>query len=173
MDLSLYDRTKSVHHDAEEHPFGKRMAHGDITLPEWADWLGAMQQVHLWLDPFLPPFLQRGGTLTFDLAQTLPTEPRDVSASHHFMASMPTGPVKVGGAAYVLTGAHLRGGAVIRKRLIPKGFPCNHLRFHEPKLANDWIVALREAPYLEPGAHAAFESIIAIMDEIEGKTAGV
>lgn len=166
--MNLYDATKDLHHDAEKHPFGARMAAGEISKQEWADWLGAMQAIHLAIDPHLPPALQRGGALLLDLTRTLPVMPRVCWSARRFSGAL-DGPISIGGAAYILSGAHLRGGAVIRKRLEPLGMSCAHLRFDQAREGNEWICALRDAPEVAPGARAAFGAIIEVMDEIQAR----
>lgn len=169
--MSLYEATTDLHHDAEQHPWGQRMAQGEISRSEYADWLGALTEIHVELDRHLPPYLQRGGELLLDAAATLPDMPRPIEAAME-LADTLTDPVSIGGAAYIFCGAHLRGGAVIRKRMEPKGFSCHHLRFIEAKAANSWLVALRPHMELVPGARRAFEGIIRIMDDIGGRHDG-
>lgn len=168
MTVSLYEATRDLHHEAEKHPFGGRMASGTLSVQEWADWLWAQKHVHEALDPHLPPSMQRGGALLLDLAMMLPLLPRPSTAAASFAHDLSSTPL-IAGAAYVFGGAHLRGGAVIRKRLEPHGLPCAHLRFDQAREANEWLTALRSAPGIEQGARAAFRSILSVMDEIEGR----
>ena len=165
--MSLRDATRELHHAAEEHPFGRRMAAGEITRAEWARWCGALRQVHVVLDGSLPPCLQRGGALLLDLAILVPHVPSFNSAAARCAAECSSA-IGAAGAAYIFGGAHLRGGAVIRKRLEPLGLPCHHLRFEDARAANDWLTALRAAEGVAGAARAAFRSVIAIMDEIDG-----
>lgn len=165
----LYEATRDLHHSAEQHPFGARMAVGEIEMQEWADWLQAMVRLHLALDPYLPPCLQRGGALMLDVACLLPVEGRPSPVADAFAATLPGNPMRTAGAAYILCGAHLRGGAVIRRRLQPQGLPCTHLRYEHAREANNWLSALRGADATAPGARSAFQAIIGIMDEIQGR----
>lgn len=165
--MSLYEATRALHHQAEAHPFGARMAAGEITAQEWADWLGALAVIHAALDPHLPACLHRGRELALDRL-ALPEVSRPVQAAADFAFSLHS-PASIGGAAYIFAGAHLRGGAVIRKRLEPLGLPCAHLRFDQAREADEAIKALRGDLSLVPGAVAAFEAILAIMDEIGGR----
>ena len=168
--MNLYEATKALHHDAESHPWGQRMAKGLIGRQEWADWLRAQAIVHAELDLHLPPCLQRSGELLLDMSVTLPAQGRDNLAARRFAKSL-SGTMLIGGAAYIFCGAHLRGGAVIRKRLEPIGYSCAHLRFGFAQEANDWLKALREANELAPGAVGAFRAVIEIMGEIEAQNA--
>jgi len=168
--VNLYDATTALHHDAESHPWGQRMAKGLIDRQEWADWLRAQAIVHAELDRHLPPCLQRSGELLLDMAVTLPAQGRDSLAARRFAKSL-SGTTQIGGAAYIFCGAHLRGGAVIRKRLEPIGLSCAHLRFTFAQEANDWLKAMREAAELATGAVAAFRAVIEVMNEIQAQNA--
>ena len=166
--MDLRELTRELHHAAEQHPFGTKMSNGDVTTQEWADWVASLRCVHTVLDPNLPPSLDRRGELLLDLGLLLPDCGAPSLAADRFASTL-TKPDRVIGAAYIFMGAHLRGGAVIRKRLEPKGLPCNHLRFAQAKEANDYIVALRDISHAAAGATAAFEAIIAIMDELASR----
>ena len=163
--MDLRELTRELHHAAEQHPFGTKMSNGDVTNQEWADWLASLRQVHTVLDANLPPSLDRRGELLLDLGLLLPVYGSPTFAADKFASTLTT-PDRIIGAAYIFMGAHLRGGAVIRKRLEPKGLPCNHLRFSQAKEANDYIVALRDISHAAAGATAAFRAIIEIMDEL-------
>jgi hypothetical protein len=163
--MSLYELTRHLHHACEAHPFGQRMASGAISRGEWADWLGALSTIHTVLDPHLPPCLRRGPELLEDAVATLPDAPRPLSVAAAYARSL-TGPVMLGGAAYIFSGAHFRGGAVMRKRLEPLGFSCAHLRFADAAGANAQIVSLRNIDHLAFGAQEAFAAILRIMGQI-------
>lgn len=163
--MDLRELTRELHHAAEQHPFGTKMSSGDVTNQEWADWVASLHCVHTVLDASLPPSLDRRGELLLDLGLLLPVRGIAAASAAKFANSL-TDPDRIIGAAYIFMGAHLRGGAVIRKRLEPKGLPCNHLRFAQAKEANDYIVALRDISHAAAGATAAFRAIIEIMDEL-------
>lgn len=166
--MDLRELTRELHHAAEQHPFGTKMSNGDVTNQEWADWVASLRHIHTKLDPNLPPCLDRRGELLLDLGLLLPVDGHRAFAAIKFADTLTT-PDRVIGAAYIFMGAHLRGGAVIRKRLEPKGLPCNHLRFSQAKEANDYIVALRDISHAAAGATAAFRAIIEIMDELASR----
>jgi len=166
---NLYHATTDLHHDAEKHPFGVRMAEGTLSRQEWTDWLGAMGQLHLVLDPYLPPSLKRMHDLHMDQLLMLPLVPH-YSLEAAETASRLCEPELIGGLAYILSGANLRGGQVIRKRLMPLGFPCHHLTFESDANAADaWLKKLREATELRVGAQEAFRAVLKIMDEIDAR----
>ncbi|MFN6976510.1 MAG: hypothetical protein ACK4OP_00155 [Gemmobacter sp.] len=162
----LYALTRDLHHAAEAHPFMRRMAAARIAPQDWADWLGAMRLLHEAVDPSMPPVVQRGWPLLHDLIALDPIRPRAVPAAAAFARAL-AAPADIAGAAYILIGAHFRGGAVMRKRLEPAGLPCAHLRFADPADVNAFVIALRSMPQLAPGARACFAAITAIADQIE------
>ena len=164
---NLYHATTDLHHDAEKHPFGMRMAAGTLSRQEWTDWLGAMNQLHIVLDTYLPPSLKRAHDIHMDQLMMLPLEPMYSMAAEKLVNSL-VQPEMIGGLCYILSGANLRGGQVIKRTLEPLGFPCNHLSFdkHDAVFANDWLKRLREATEVAEGAQKAFQGVISIMDEI-------
>lgn len=166
-DTNLYHATTNLHHDAEKHPFGERMLNGTLSRQEWTDWLGAMEQIHIALDPYLPPSLKRAHDLHMDLLMMLPLKPARSEAIEALTLDL-IDPELIGGLSYVLSGANLRGGQVIRKRLSPLGFPCNHLSFDAMHVApaDNWLKRLRDAKALRDGAQQAFRAVLCVMDEI-------
>lgn len=165
----LYKATTELHHSAELHPFGQRMATGTLTRAEWANWLGAMLQIHLALDPYLPPSLKRAHDLQMDLAEMLPLRAEFSPVAAGIVAAL-TDVELIGGLCYILSGANLKGGQVIRKRIEPLGFPCHHLTFlSETAAADKWLKQLREVPALAKGAQDAFAAVLVLMTEIDSE----
>lgn len=181
---TLYKATLDLHHQAEEHPFGAAMSSGELSCQEWADWCGAMQQIYYTLDPFLPPSLKRADDLFLDILSLVPrgVVPYHSVVAQDFCDDVVSNPSQIGiiaGMAYVLSGANLRGGQVIKKTLMKKGYPCNHLTFtiSEREDAEEWLSSLRAvskdgnvdheniAPVVH-GSQIAFKKVIWIMDEI-------
>jgi hypothetical protein len=78
------------------------------------------------------------------------------------------------GAAYLTIGAHRRGGRVIEKAMRAAGrhLPSRHIVFDDPKAAELFVSDMRECPEIAPGARGAFEALIKILDEIEGRSCG-
>ena len=166
--MTLYNATTAAHHDAENHPFGQRMAAGRRSRQEWADWLQAMLDIHTVLDPYLPTSLQRGGDLALDLYQMLPVRGERTESAQRIVEAIRSGDLSViGGVSYILCGANLRGGQVIKEKLIPVGFPCNHLTFESFVEPNKWLGKLRECGVLADSANTAFKLVLDVMSEID------
>lgn len=165
---NLYHATTNLHHDAEKHPFGQRMAEGTLTRQEWVDWLGAMEQIHVALDPYLHPSLKRAHDIHMDQLMMLPLTPRHSEVADSIVKSLDNARL-IGGLCYILSGANLKGGQVIRKKIEPLGFPCNHLTFapEDASPADKWLKRLRDATELAEGAKAAFIGVLKVMDEID------
>lgn len=163
---SLYALTRDLHHKAETHPFAEAMLAGDISWQEWADWCGGLMRVHEQLDRHLPHALQRSEQIAMDLCALLPIRPRHLGSVTDYLATL-EGRDEITGAAYIWCASHLRGGAIIRKRLEPRGMPCAHLRFADARAANDEIVRLRSCSEGADGARRAFHAVMNMMDEIE------
>jgi heme oxygenase len=172
----LHAATRDLHHGAEAHPFMQRMAAGEITRQEWTDWIGALRVIHEVLDPHLHYALQRSGHLLIDQCAMLPLVPREVRAATKFARSLASAS-DILGAAYIFSGAHLRGGAVLRRRLEAAELPCLHLRVvpegaegvekQIARLGEDALRAMRACTGAASGAEKAFKAVIAIATEIE------
>ena len=147
------------------------MANGTMSRQEWADWIGAMLQIHLAIDPYLHPSLKRSHDLQMDLISMLPVKPRHSKAADDIVSALDNTEL-IGGLCYVLSGANLRGGQVIRKTIAPLGFPVNHLKFERDEAAqgDKWLKKLREAVELNQGCIDAFKGALSIMDEIESNS---
>jgi heme oxygenase len=163
--VTLYEATRDLHHAAEAHPFGTALASGNIAAQPYADWLCAQWTVHRALDPLIPAPLARADAMEADMRAMLPIKPRPVEAARRFAATITPG-LRAVGVGYIFSGAHLRGGAVIRKRLEPKGLPCGHMRFADARAANEALTGMRETIEAAPHARDAFAAIIEVMDEI-------
>lgn len=172
MTPNLYHATTDLHHDAEKHPFGERMANGTITQQEWTDWLGAMSQIHLAIDPYLHPSLKRGHDVAMDLMMMLPLTPNYSTAAAEALTNLDQNPELIGGLCYILSGANLRGGQVIRRKLEPIGFPVHHLTFapEDALPADRWLKKLRDATGVAGGAQDAFRAVLRVMDEIDARS---
>lgn len=163
----LWQATRDLHHQAEEHPLARAMIDGTITPQAWADWLHAHLTIQLALDPHLPPAVRRADALAMDLLTLLPIEARPSPAAAGFAARL-TDTVSIFGAAYLTIGAHRRGGRVIEKALRTAGrdLPSQHTRFEDGAAAEAFVKHLREIPALAPGARRAFAALTSVMDEI-------
>ena len=167
--MTLYDLTRDLHHACEAHPLGQAMANATISAQQWLDWLGALRLIHERLDPHLPPYAQVAGELTLDMIDMLPLVPRQNQSAQDFARSLDT-PERIGAAAYVLIGAHRRGGRVIEKRLAEAGraLPCRHVRFFAPDHAEAMVKSLRDKALLATAARQTFAALLDIMEEIHG-----
>ena len=72
---------------------------------------------------------------------------------------------RIAGAAYVLTGAHLMGGEIMRRRL--EGFPTKHLEWDDRKEAIAILQQYRTRDDISEEAKDCFRALLTIMDEIE------
>lgn len=163
----LWQATRDLHHQAEEHPLARTMIVGTITPQAWADWLRAHLTIQLALDPYLPPAVRRADALALDLLALLPVEARPSRVAVEFAGTL-TDTVTIFGAAYLTIGAHRRGGRVIEKALRTAGrdLPSQHTSFEDGSAAEAFVKQLREIPDLAPGARRAFVALSAVMDEI-------
>jgi heme oxygenase len=161
---TLYSATRELHHACEAHPVGQRMSQGIITPQEWADWLEAFRVIHLAVDPILPTHMARDRALLADL-ESLPAPNAPVAAAA-FAASLSTVPQQEG-AAYVIHGAHRRGGAVLAKTMTSAGLPTSHVIYVEPTLTENFIKTTRTRLDLAEPARATFQALLATMDEIQ------
>lgn len=169
MGKELFESTRHLHHACEEHPVGAAMSAGEVTPQVWCDWLGVMHAIHMELDRWLPPYAQVAGNLTLDLIDMLPLRPRErpVRLAQDFARCITTADM-AGGAAYVLVGAHRRGGQVIRRRLKEGGrdLPDRHVDFADPTATELFVRALRDKADLSVGAVATFDVLLRCMDAI-------
>jgi hypothetical protein len=169
----LWEATRDLHHAAEQHPVAVRMSSGTISEQEWADWLHAHWTIQQGLDPHLPLCVRRSDALARDLLELLPVKGTHSPAATDFAATL-TDPVMIFGSAYLTIGAHRRGGRVIEKAMRAAGrhLPSRHIVFDDPKAAELFVSDMRECPEIAPGARSAFEALIKILDEIEGRADG-
>ena len=166
--MNLYDATTELHHTAEQHSFGSRMALGELSADEWAGWLHSLLVVHVALDAHLPGCVSRAETLADDYLASGGVVPPAPAARQYASELATASEETVLGAAYIFCGAHLRGGAVIRKRLEPKGIQCDHLRFgDQAREADQFLKSLRERPELAEAAREAFRRVIGIMGDLD------
>jgi hypothetical protein len=168
--MSLYENTRHLHHACEQHPVGQAMVNATITPQMWCDWLGALRVLHTAIDPHLPPYAQVSGELTLDLIDLLPLVPHPVPPARRFARQLVT-PDIIGGAAYVLVGAHRRGGRVTEKRFKEAGLalPTRHVRFFAADEAEAMVKWLRDKTELTQAACATFECLLECMDHMVGR----
>jgi len=164
----LWESTRDLHHACEQHPIGASMSAGTVSDQVWCDWLGALNTIHSEIDLWVPPYVQVSGELTLDLLDMLPLKPRYTLAADCFAASL-NSTERVCGAAYVLIGAHRRGGQMMERSFAKAGrtLPNRHVRFHDPAAAEAFVKHLRLKGILTQAARDTFQCLLDVMDELQ------
>jgi len=168
--MSLYAATRDLHHACEAHLVGQRMSAGTVTAQEWADWLAAFRAIHQAIDLHLPPHLTRVALLDADLAAMKALHGvtgREPQAAQRFAYFLTTEDARLG-AAYVLHGAHRRGGAVLAKTMASLRYATGHVFYPLPAEAEAFVKQLRDRAELAHAATATFNALLLSMDEIAG-----
>jgi heme oxygenase len=158
----LWEATRDLHHACEAHVVGAAMAGGAPPIEWYAQWLQALRTIHSKVDPTLPPVLHRVARLEQDLLAAGEDIP-DSQAAAKYADSLHTD-AQLAGAAYVLTGAHLMGGEIMRRRLT--GYPTAHLEWDDRPAALGELKLLRQRPDITQAARDCFAALLAVMDEI-------
>ena len=167
--MNLYEATRHLHHACERHPLGARMAKGELTREEWAQWLDGFRVLHAAIDEFFPAHMRRDGYLAADLVRLPQADPAPAALR---LAEFAAGDEKTClGVGYVLHGAHRRGGRIMRPVLEAAQLPCAHIRYDEPVETERVIQSLRERADLLGAAAQAFGALLRAMDEIRGSRA--
>jgi heme oxygenase len=161
--MSLYESTRELHHACEQHAIGQAMVNGTVTSQQWADWLSAFRTLHAVIDATLPDAMNRDKLLKDDLSK-LP-EARKLNAPYRLIGELDT-EAKLAGAAYVLHGAHRRGGQYLLKKMSETGLPASHVIYEDPSSVEHWIRSIRGREDLTEGATLAFQCMLDTMDEI-------
>ena len=159
----LWEATRDMHHACEAHAVGAAMASGNPPRAWYAAWLKALHQIHTVVDASLAEPLRRVDLLAEDLQAC--AEPVAPLRAAEVYAGQLVSPSALAGAGYVLTGAHLMGGEIMRRRL--QGFPTAHLTWADRAQALGLLHALRAQEGIAPDARACFSALLAVMDEIE------
>ena len=160
----LYVGTKELHHACEQHPVGAAMSRGDINEQWWVDWLSALYFIHLAVDPDVPEPLRRTNQVATDIGGCK-MFPRPNLAVQRLHRDLLKNPELREGAYYVITGAHLMGGQVMRVTM--KGrLPDSHLHIDDRKHWIELWSPLRKREDLVEEARAVFQALLYIMDEI-------
>jgi len=159
----LWKETRDLHHACEEHDVGAAMASGKPPMQWYSDWIGSLLDIHIRIDENYSTSIRRVERLKEDLENLVP--PRKMIVAKEYSATL-NDEKSIAGAAYVLTGAHLMGGEVMRKRLI--GYPTKHLEWGDRKLALKELNILRSREDVVEQARSCFSALLRIMDEIKG-----
>lgn len=159
----LWEETRELHHACEQHRVGGAMATGKPPVVWYAAWLQALYQIHSIIDSHMPDQLNRTDRLIEDITSMKHELPK-LEAAKVYTLSL-TDEKKIAGAAYVLTGAHLMGGEIMRRRL--EGFPTKHLEWDDRKEAISILQQYRTRGDIGEEAKDCFKALLAVMDEIE------
>jgi hypothetical protein len=139
------------------------MATGKPPRIWYTAWLVALNQIHSIVDPHMPDVLGRTDRLVEDINNTYIDLPL-IEAAKVYTLTL-TDEKRIAGAAYVLTGAHLMGGEIMRRRL--EGFPTKHLEWDDRKEAIAILQQYRTRDDIGEEAKDCFKALLTIMDEIE------
>lgn len=162
MPGKLWENTRELHHACEEHPVGAAMASGKPQLEWYVGWLEALRVIHSVIDNHMPVSAHRVSELAEDIKAcgffvSIPKSAIDYANSLKEE-------VDIEGAAYVLTGAHLMGGEIMRRRL--EGYPTNHLMWEDRKETLSYLLTLRDREELSEAATKCFKALLDVMDDI-------
>ena len=159
----LWEATRDLHHACEAHPVGAAMASGTPPMQWYADWLSALYTIHWAVDQHIPEIIRRSEQVQNDLTNTnCPVN--IIRAANNYVINLER-EQDIAGAAYVLTGAHLMGGEIMRRRLV--GYPTSHLEWPDRKAAIMELMKFREREELAQEARNCFQALLDIMDEIK------
>jgi heme oxygenase len=159
----LWEATRDLHHACESHPVGAAMASGTPTMQWYADWLSALYTIHWEVDKHIPFVLHRAEKIQKDLTETR-CPVIMMRSANKYTNSLKT-EKDITGAAYVLTGAHLMGGEIMRRRLV--GYPTSHLEWDDRKAAITELIKFREREDVVIEARNCFQALLNVMDEIK------
>lgn len=160
----LWKETRDLHHACEEHDVGAAMASGQPPMQWYTDWVRSLLEIHSVIDKHYSSTINRVDRLKLDLEELV--EPSALVKAKEYASSLKT-EKDIAGAAYVLTGAHLMGGEVMRRRLID--YPTKHLEWENRKEALKELNILRSREDVVQEAKNCFAALLGIMDEIKGK----
>jgi hypothetical protein len=161
----LWEATRDLHHACEAHVIGDSMAGGSPPKIWYKAWIQALQQIHSAVDPHVDDSIKRVSQLDLDLA-ALEETVAPLAAATEYVATLDNA-LSIDGAAYVLTGAHLMGGEIMRRRFeMHEGYPTNHLTWEDRPASLAVLQTYRTRDDISEQARACFEALLKIMDEI-------
>lgn len=172
-DMTLYTLTRDLHHVCEDHPVGASMSRGDVCEQWWADWLLALFRIHHIIDSELDPRLRCVDRIREDLSASR-VDPRGNVPAGKLCERLREDKYMRIAAHYVLTGAHLMGGQVMRKTIGDR-LPTKHLQLDNRREILDLWRPYRDRVDVAEEAREVFRSLLAIMDrmiELDGRTSG-
>lgn len=158
----LWEETRDLHHACEQHLIGAAMATGKPPRAWYAAWLKALHQIHSVIDQHEAAVLNRTQRLEQDIEEMgFDVDPFD--AANQYINTL-NNDRAIAGAIYVLTGAHLMGGEIMRRRL--ERFPTKHLEWDDRKEALAILQGYRTRDDITQEARDCFSALLNIMDEI-------
>jgi len=161
MTSFLWKETRDLHHACEKHAFGSAMASGSPPWQWYSDWLQALLDIHRVIDEHSVNAIRRVERLEEDLKNAF--TPRDLTVAKNYANSLKT-EQDIAGATYVLLGAHLMGGEVMRRKLII--YPTTHLEWEDRKVALQELQKIKERTDIVEQAKNCFHALLSTMDEI-------
>lgn len=165
----LWKATRELHHACEAHAVGQLMSSGQLSPQMWADWLAAFRAIHRAIDPHMPLHLARVALLDADIEAMRVVHgvtAKEPQAARKFAESLDTEDARLG-AAYVLHGAHRRGGAALARVMGAMQFATAHVAYPLPREAEAFIELLRGRVDLAEPAVATFCALLATMNEMD------
>jgi hypothetical protein len=168
-DKPLWEYTRDLHHACEAHEVGGALATGKPPKIWYLAWVTALYQIHEELDKHCDDILRREYECLDDITQLILDLNKQAGwsdAATKYVVQLDT-PEKIDGAIYVLTGAHLMGGEIMRRRL--EGYPTKHLEWEDRKAALAILQQYRLRDDIGDEARACFSALLSIMDEIKEK----
>jgi heme oxygenase len=161
----LWEATRDLHHACEAHVIGEAMASGQPPKIWYKAWIQALYQIHSAVDPYVDDSIKRVAQLELDLAALEETVTPLVAATE-YVATLDN-PLAIDGTAYVLTGAHLMGGEIMRRRFeVHEEYPTNHLTWEDRPASLAVLQTYRTREDISEQARACFEALLKIMNEI-------
>jgi hypothetical protein len=147
------------------HIVGASMSDGTISSQWWADWIKVLYEFHSVIDgPKDQDNLSRCLELEVDIKGCSVT-PRYNYVAEELKTKLRISDRMQEAGRYVLTGAHLMGGAVTKKRIGGR-LPTAHLQFgHRKNLMKTWT-PYRQRVDLTEEARMIFQYLLWSMDEI-------
>jgi hypothetical protein len=167
---NLYAATKDLHHACEEHSLGQRMVHAAVTAQEWADWLQAFRWMHFHADQAVPFTMERDWLFDADLRELgrrYGVVGRQSKAVARWLFGVEWRDKEA--AAYVLHGAHKRGGRLLAPILAACKLPSAHTYYPLPREAEEVVRGFRERDDLIEPARQVFATLLEVMDEITSR----
>jgi hypothetical protein len=165
-DKPLWEYTRDLHHACEAHPVGNAMSKGNPPHQWYNAWLNALKDIHAALDPHAPEALHRRQSLFDDVVEYCHMGYGGfitIDKAKEYVDQLDT-ENKIAAAIYVLTGAHMFGGEIMRRRL--EGYPTNHLVWPDRKQALALLQQYRTRDDIGDEARDCFKALLAVMDEI-------